>query len=264
MKNKRRSLCTLASMLLFLAISQGLSAQEDARQIVEKSLDRPSPQSEVGNSELVLLNKNGSKRSRSISQYSRQTSEGTDSFIEFLSPADVRGTRFLTIGHGKNPKLEDEQRLYLPALGSIKRIASSEKGGSFMGTELFYFDLEERSIDDYSQFQLLGSETLRNTDCYKVSVSISAQDAPYSKQTLWIGKEDHVVYQVEAYDKKGSLLKRIIFLDVKSYGAKGYKIPSKIYVENVQNGNKTLMSRGDIKVDQSLDNSIFSVQNLNR
>ena len=66
--------------------------------------------------------------------------------MEFVSPADVKGTKFLSYSHIKK---DDDQWLYLPALKRVKRIASKNKSGSFMGSEFSYEDLSSFDADKY-------------------------------------------------------------------------------------------------------------------
>ena len=50
------------------------------------------------------------------------------------TPADVKDTGFLTYDYDDESR-DDDQWLYLPALKKTKRIASSDKSGSFMGSD---------------------------------------------------------------------------------------------------------------------------------
>ena len=45
---------------------------------------------------------------------------------------------------------DDDQWLYLPALKRVKRISSSNKAGSFMGSEFAYEDMTSQEIEKYS------------------------------------------------------------------------------------------------------------------
>lgn len=247
--------------LAWLTLSAPLSGrqQPDGESILRRAFDQPKPKTRISDSRLTLLDQFGAKRERNLKQYSRETASGTDSLIEFLSPADVRGTRFLTIGHSRENR-NDEQRLFLPALGSVRRIASSDKGSAFMGTELYYYDLEEKDLGDYTSYAFERTEIFRNVGCDVVSAVPADPDAPYSKTTFWAGQADGIIYQVLAYDLKGKELKRIISLDVQNIG--GYQIPMKTYVENLQNGNKTLLAFSKVEVEIDIDERIFSAQNL--
>ena len=77
----------------------------------------------------------------------KEGAEGTNTFMKFIEPADVKDTKFLTIAHNKS---DDEQRLFLPALGKVRRISSSTKNEKFMGSDLTYYDLEDYEYEDFT------------------------------------------------------------------------------------------------------------------
>jgi hypothetical protein len=56
---------------------------------------------------------------------------------------------------GEQGEGDDDQWLFLPAIKRVKRIASSNQSGSFMGSEFAYEDLVVRQVDKYV-FRYLG------------------------------------------------------------------------------------------------------------
>ena len=63
----------------------------------------------------------------------------------FDEPRDVKGTAFLIHAHKQEA---DDQWLYLPALKRVKRISSSNRSGSFMGSEFSYEDLGAQELEN--------------------------------------------------------------------------------------------------------------------
>ncbi len=84
---------------------------------------------------MKLINAKGQTRIRQMKSKSLELEGGDKSLMEFLSPADVKGTKFLNYEHAKK---DDDQWLYLPALKRVKRISSKNKSGAFMGSEFSY------------------------------------------------------------------------------------------------------------------------------
>ena len=81
---------------------------------------------------MILRNKKGQESKRDLEiRVLEVTGDGDKSMTVFHSPRDVRGTALLTFSHGVEP---DDQWLYLPALRRVKRIASNNKSGPFMGS----------------------------------------------------------------------------------------------------------------------------------
>ena len=96
---------------------------------------------------MVLENKQGEKSERNMRLRALEVISATDgdkSLTYFLSPADVQGTALLSFTHFKTP---DDQWLYLPALKRVKRIASANKSGSFVGSEFAFEDLLAQEVE---------------------------------------------------------------------------------------------------------------------
>ena len=103
-----------------------------ARQIVDRSLERNAFGLENSRAmlEMTLISKRGSERTRSLDIMSHEASDGKSrTLVRFLTPADVAGTTFLVVER----QGDDDQYLYLPALGKTKRIAGSQRRQRFMG-----------------------------------------------------------------------------------------------------------------------------------
>ena len=99
---------------------------------------------------MTLINAKGQTRIRTIRSKSLELDGGDKSLMEFLSPADVKGTKFLNYEHAQK---DDDQWLYLPALKRVKRISSKNKSGAFMGSEFSYEDVSSFNIDKYDYKQ---------------------------------------------------------------------------------------------------------------
>ncbi|HAK59466.1 MAG TPA: outer membrane lipoprotein-sorting protein, partial [Nitrospiraceae bacterium] len=110
----------------------GLARADDpkARAIMQKVDDRDDGDNGTSSLEMILIDKHGSKRIRKISGFMKDFGEDTYRLMFFLHPVDVKDTGFLTYDYDAADK-DDDQWLYLPALRKTKRIASSDKSGSF-------------------------------------------------------------------------------------------------------------------------------------
>ncbi len=248
----------LVSLVFF--ITAVLFADKKSDEIARKYYDLKKSDDSYSIGLMVIINKRGEKKTRKIEMYSKETKEGTNSFVKFLEPADVKGTKFLTIGHKKG---DDEQRLYLPALGKVRRISSSKKDGTFMGSDLNYFDMENHVFEDFT-YKYIKDKTYKDMDCYVIEASPLDKNAPYSKQVLWINKKDYFVYKSDCYDKKSDekLLKTIVITEIKIIN--DVIIPVKIVVDNHQTKGKTLFMMDNVKINVGLKNNIFSIQNLEK
>lgn len=243
-------------ILVFLGLS--LFADEKGYEIAKKNKELKKSIDSYSEAEMTLIDKNGNQKKRKIINYTKEGKEGRNSFVEFLEPADVRGTKFLTIAR----KGDDEQRLWLPALKKTRLIASSSKDAKFMGSDLYYYDMEDRDLDDM-EYTYLKEDKFQNIDCFVIQAKPKDKNAPYSKTIMWISKSNYFIYKIECYDKKDDkLLKIIVFVEVKD--TQGVLTPTKTVVENVKEGTKTLLAITNIKINSGIKDDIFTIQNLER
>ncbi len=243
--------------LTFL-LSISLFADEKGDEIVRKNKDLKKASDSYSEADMVLIDKKGGQKKRKVIMYSKDSKEGTNSFTEFLEPADVRGTKFLTIAR----KGDDEQRLYLPALKKTRLISSSSKDGKFMGSDLSYYDMEDRDFEDFD-YKYLKDEKFGDIDCFVIEATPKDKTSPYSRSIMWISKSDYFTYKLETYDKKDdNLYKTIVMVEVKTID--GVLFPTKTVVENNKEGTKTLLSMSNMKINSGIKDSVFSVQNLEK
>ena len=118
------------------------------REIMEKVNARDVGDRYTGEREMILINKKGGKRIRKLKTFGGKKGKDTLSLMFFLSPADVKNTGFLTYDYKESGK-DDDQWLFLPALRKTKRIASGDKSGSFVGSDLNYSDMTTPDLDLY-------------------------------------------------------------------------------------------------------------------
>jgi hypothetical protein len=115
------------------AEDRGLTIMEDQRRINSGYRD------ELVLYKMVLVNSKGDRSERSLELRTLEGPEAGDkTLLIFRDPPDVRGTTLLT---HENRGGDDDQWLYLPALRRSRRIGSSNKASSFVGSELAYEDL---------------------------------------------------------------------------------------------------------------------------
>jgi hypothetical protein len=238
-------------------LSAILFADPRGDEIARKHYDLPEENDSYSIARMILVNSRGDKKIRKLVMYTKKTKVGTNSFIEFEEPADVRGSRFLTIGYKGG---DDDQRLYLPALGKIRKISSSNKDGSFMGSDLNYFDMEDHDYSDY-RYKFIKDEIYEGRDCFVIEMVSKDENAPYSKQLMWIAKDNYFIYKTECYSKKNNKLeKTIVFLNVTAIS--GILTAKRMVVENYLKNHKTLLQIDEKRNNIGVKDSIFSLQNL--
>ncbi len=111
---------------------------------------------------MLLRNKQGEESLRNMrTQSLEMENDGDKTLIVFDRPPDVKGTALLSYSHKTGP---DDQWLYLPALKRVKRIASKNKSGPFMGSEFAYEDLSSQEIEKYT-YKYIQDDQLADQVC---------------------------------------------------------------------------------------------------
>jgi outer membrane lipoprotein-sorting protein len=180
---------------------------QNADSIVRASRDRIKADTVSTRSRMVIQAKDGSTTERLIDNYSKDGPNGSRNVIVFQQPASVAGSRFLTM---ENKNAPDDRWIFLPNLGRIRRIASSEGSGSFMGTDFSYDDISATSRGaDLDTHTLLREENISNTACYVIQSVPKDSSFQYSKMVQWIAKDTFIIMKIELYDKRNTLVKTV-------------------------------------------------------
>jgi len=247
-QGSRSCLKTLLSLLISLNLF-AISNQEVANKceaIMDGFKDSSSKM------KMTLINANHQKRERSMNMIILEKESGNKSLMTFLSPADVKGTKFLNYEHINK---DDDQWLYLPALKRVKRIASKNKSGSFMGSEFSYEDLSSFSVKKYI-FSGEAKEVILNGKKYYVGKRIPmSKNSGYTKQVSWVDAKTFLIKKVDYYDRKRELLKTAVFDDYKKI--KGVWRVGTMTMTNHQNNKKTILVWKDEKIKIGLKDRNF-------
>lgn len=209
---------------------------------------------------MVLRNRHGQESTREMRNKSLEVAtDGDKSLIVFDEPRDVRGTALLTFSHKVG---DDDQWLYLPALKRVKRIASSNKSGPFMGSEFAYEDISSQEVEKYT-YTYLRDEALNGLDCFVIERDPVDEDSGYSKQIVWIDKAEYRVHKVDYYDRKQSHLKTLSFHDYQQYLDKHWRA-ARLEMINHQTLKSTNLNFQNYVFASGLDEREFNQSGLAR
>lgn len=155
----------------------------------------------------IVTEKSGKQRSLAFDAKSRKHAPPLGkSLLTFHAPADVAGMKFLQIQSGEG---DDERFLYTPELKRSRRIAGSNRGESFMGTDFSYADLDARDLRQ-SDSARRADEAIGKFDCYRVDVIPKNGDAVYGRIDLWVRKDNFVPLKWIMFDKRSQPVKTLM------------------------------------------------------
>lgn len=194
------------SILLVLLVSSSLLFAQES---IESIMKMPEPTvsiETVGTRAKMELQRGRVTLAEVVAdQYSVQKKNDSRTFLEIKAPANVKGTRFLMISKDG----VTDQRIYLPALGKVRRISGQSEGSeSFLGSDFSYNDMSylQRS-KDLETYKLLREEECGGVLCYIVEGTFKDAKSEYSKTNIWIEKETKHWVKVAFYDRKDVLVK---------------------------------------------------------
>jgi len=183
---------------------------------------------------------------------------GDKSLIIFLTPADVKGTKMLTHEHINK---DDNQWMYLPALRRVKRIASRNKSGSFMGSEFSYEDTANASWEKYTYKNDLEEVEFNGIKCYKGTRIPKDKNSGYSKQITYIDATTFLVSKIDYFDRKKELLKTALPKEIMLVS---HKLKRRLLYDSLKSNldvGITLLDSDKTLLDQDLDNLLFATYN---
>jgi len=209
---------------------------------------------------MVLRNSQGEESTREMRSRNLEVEgDGDKLLVIFDRPADVQNTAFLTFTHQEGA---DDQWLYLPALKRVKRIASKNKSGPFMGSEFAYEDLTSQEVDKYT-YNWLRDEIADGIALFVIERDPVDENSGYTRQVVWIDKQEYRIWKVDFYDRKGDLLKTLRYLSYQEY-LDQYWRPDVMRMVNHQTGKSTTLQWNDYAFGTGLRERDFDENSLAR
>lgn len=242
----------LLPLLLTLQAPQIVTPQS-AEKIIERAEELLRGESSTGTFEMTVVTP---EFTRSLTMDSWWV--GTEkSLITIKLPKKEAGNKWLKIGN--------EMWNYLRATETTIKIPPSMMLQSWNGSDFSNDDLARESSlsKDYSPI-LIGMEKLEDDECWKLAL-IPKPQAPvvWGKLYIWVRTLDLAPRVVEYYDEKGTLIRYMVYSDIKKMG--GRTIPTVWTMFNkLKPGNKTEFKIIDIAFNTRIPDRVFSFRELER
>jgi len=254
----------LLPALLLLLLPFGLAAQTPEEQGLAIAQEADKRDSGFGDYtsdvKMILKNKHGQESTREIRSRTLEVDgDGDKSMTIFDKPRDVKGTALLSFTHKVGP---DDQWLYLPALKRVKRIASDNKSGPFMGSEFAYEDISSQEVEKYT-YKFLRNDTFNDMEVFVFERYPVDKKSGYTRQIVWMDKQHYKERKIEFYDRKNALLKTLLFTDYNQYLDQYWRAHD-MYMENHQTGKSTKLLQSNYQYRTGLSDRDFDKNSLKR
>jgi outer membrane lipoprotein-sorting protein len=212
----------------------------------------------TGEMVMTLKNRQGEVSTRKLrSRNIEVDGDGDKSLITFDEPHSIQGTSMLTFSHKTG---NDDQWLYLPAVKRVKRIASSNKAGPFMGSEFAYEDISSPEVEKYT-YKFVNEEDWNGLKCFVIELYPVDKRSGYTRQVVWYDKEHYRVQKVDYYDRKDVLLKTLTAGSYRQYESRYWRSHD-LYMKNHQTGKTTRIIWSEISFGNGLTERDFSRNSL--
>ena len=245
-------------LLILCFLVCGSIYAQDAASIMNSARNRIQSETMSTRSRMVITARNGSTSDRVIDQYSKDGSNGSRTVIVFQEPSNVRGTRFLTMDNASGGT---DQWIYLPSLGRVRRISTSESSGSFMGTDFSYDDISliDRDVN-LDTHTLLREETLNGNPCYVIQSVANNTSYQYGKTISWIDKNTYVTHKAEMYNRRNEMIKLMEMSDYRDI--QGRITPMQTKISTVGAGTFTTIFIEIARYDAPIPEGVFTTAYL--
>jgi hypothetical protein len=192
-------------------------------------------------------------------EFFRKNNSENKTLLKITNPLKDKSIALLTISStiGKS-----NQWLFLPELNKVKPILNENKGQAFLGSDFYYEDFEENSIDSNS-YDIIGKENNDKRFFYVIRAKpIDKNSSTYSEKKFWIDSTNFTITKTEFY-QNGKLLKTL-YSDVITKDSNIYTVMKSTMILDDNPENKSILTVISIKHNVNLNDYIFTVQNLSR
>lgn len=245
--------------LALLLGATGAAHADEASDLAQKVFDRPNGRDLTTLGRMVLTEKGRAPRIREIVTYRLDKSGGeTANLIRFLDPEDIAGTGLLSIDKADG---STDQWLYLPALDRVRRISSDRKSGRFVGSDLYFEDLQERK-PSRDRHRILGKQMENGILCDVLeSEPRDPDDSAYRKRIYWIDPATAISQRVDYFENDNNKPSKRWLLRGKKRN-QGYWTLTDSRMIDLESGHETRLVVDVALYDQKLPAKLFTSQAL--
>lgn len=260
MSLNRRFLCAITVIMALLSVptiaspERGLEIAKEMKKRDEGWIDSRADM------QMILRSPDGRESVRDMRIKTLEIEDNGDKALTiFDQPRDISGTAFLSFSNIVGP---DDQWIFLPAVKRVKRIATRNKSGPFVGSEFAFEDMTSFEVEKFT-FNYLRDETYKGMETYVVEQRPIDKYSGYTRQLVWVDKEHYRAHKIEFFDRKDALLKVLTLEDYQQYENKYWRA-NRSDMNNFQTGKSTTLLVNEIAFKQGLDENDFDKNALRR
>ena len=193
--------------------------------------------------------KNGSKRK--TLQFDMVMKGLDKQFITFTAPGDVAGMKILMVA--------DELWMYSPEFQKVRKVAAHAQSQGFLGSEFTPEDMVMSGLAKHFDGEISGQS---GNETYVTITPKADFTSSWSKLELTIDKTKGGVTKITYFDGSGNAVREQTRAGWSKVNGKPF--PTEISMKNLKTNAETVIKLSDIKVDQGVEDDLFSRRTLLR
>ena len=260
----------LAIAIALLAVAP-LAAADDALptgpEIVQRVNARDEGESVARTWLMELVEKDGTVRARTLRSYRRRFDDGKRAVLFFEDPPTVKGTALLTFDYADVAR-PDDQWIYLPALRKSRRVALSERGRAFLGTDFSFEDMKRETQLSPGEYvwTTVGEASVDGHRCFVIEATPVddrvARELGHGRVRVSVDAEIWFPRAAEYWELDGTPQKTIRLLDVEK--VQDIWTAARIEAESVATGHRTTIRFRDTDFDAEVPEKLLTEAALRR
>jgi hypothetical protein len=232
--------------------STGVAA---AREILKRTFDNLYDFDMTTTLMLLVSNKRGEQSVRRAEIARKRIDGRLHAFGRFLDPPWMRGTAVLVID---NRDRSDDHFLFLPDRGRVRRVTNVQRTDAFLGSDLWYEDLDRRHPEDYKVASLRWDD-FKGEAVFVVS-AFPTTHSGYARVEFVIARSDLLLLKTSFY--KGRAERPFKTIETPSRAnvleEDGHLIPVRLLVSNLQRGTQTEARFERLEVNPRISDHLFT------
>jgi hypothetical protein len=208
--------------------------------------------------ELILRDRGGREQRRRLHTVSKRIDGRSHSLGRVTEPASLRGTSVLII-EAESGGLD--MFVYLPALRRARRVSSSQRMDSFLGSDLTYEDFERQRAQDFA-VEPLPDEQVAGEAC-RIVRAIPKDERAYATAVFAIAESDRAILEYRYFADGSTTPYRVITTPRSAMRERGgHLLPTRFEVRNLERGTSTDLAILELAVGRPIDDRLFSIRAL--
>jgi len=242
----RHIIKVIVPILIFMVSITPLFAEEDALTIIRKMEEMQNTDTSKAEMTMIIYPDVYDKddyRVMKVLSYSKGTE---DSYMVFLEPRTIKGLSILSKG--------DDQWVYFPSTGRVRKIAAKSKKESVRGVggDFSYEDMGGGSFEEKYTFSILESDNEK----WVIRWLPKKANSVYEQIIVYVDKDNYLIQKVEYYTEEEGHYKDLIMKEVKRIG--GRLMPTKMIMANLYKESMTVILTNSAEYDISIDDKYFN------